>query len=706
MRRAHRRCCIRALPQYVCVLFGLAFAAFPQAVCAAESAAVVSPRASVTLISDVDAVAPGTSFRLGLRQKLAPHWHTYWKNPGDAGEPTRIALNLPIGASAGPIDWPGPERIEAGDAVSFGYRNEITLPITVTVANDVHPGGAFAVEAKADWLVCAEQCIPESGTFHLRLPIKAAAEPADPTIAAVFDAADARRPQFSPWTASLTEAGKGFSLILSGPGLSPDSAQDAVFFPDAWGPVDYAKPARFAARPGEIALALEPGPTFDASQRVPGVLAITDGGGATRWYIIAPRMNTSPVPSEATTVPLWQALAFAFVGGLILNLMPCVFPILAMKATAVVRLAGGELREVRLSALLYTFGILTAFTALAALLLTLRAGGAAAGWGFQFQSPAFIAAMSWLLLLVGLNLSGVFEVRSPSLGTWSGGRGRAGSFFTGLLAVVVATPCTAPFMGVAIGAALVLPPILCIALFLAMGLGLAFPYALLAVVPGLSRRLPRPGPWMLRLRQIMALPMYASVAWLLWVLVRQTGQGGLIAGLAGAALVGCGAWLFGLAQRGPGRRPWVYGASVVVTLASVALLLTLRPVEAPARRIAASDEHAEAYSAQRLDTLRAEGKPVFVNMTADWCLSCLVNERIALSTEAVQAALKDRGVVYLKGDWTRADPEITRYLRAFGRDGVPFYALYPAGSGAPKVLPPVLTETAMLDAIAAIPRSN
>ena len=265
--------------------------------------------------------------------------------------------------------------------MSFGYRNEAILPITVTVPKDVHSGGVFAMEAKAEWLVCAEQCIPESGTFRLRLPITTAAEPAEPDIAALFDASDARRPQPSPWVARLSTVGDGFSLILSGPGLSADTARQAAFFPDAWGPVDYARPSRVTARTGEIALALEPGPTFDASQRVPGVVAITDGGGVTRWYVVAPRMNTPPAPSPSTTVPLWQALVFAFVGGLILNLMPCVFPILAMKATAVARLSGGELREVRLSALLYTLGILTAFTGLAALLLTLRAGGTAVGWG-------------------------------------------------------------------------------------------------------------------------------------------------------------------------------------------------------------------------------------------------------------------------------------------------------------------------------------
>lgn len=699
-----RRVLRSGLPQCLGLLL-IAFQA--QSAFAAESAAVASPRAEVSLISDVDAVAPGTSFRVGLWQKLAPNWHTYWKNPGDAGAPTEISLHLPEGARAGEIDWPGPERIEAGAAVSFGYRDRIVLPIAVTVPDDARSGETFAVDAEAKWLVCAEECVPESGSFRLVLPVMNEVRSAEPRISAAFDESDARRPQPSPWTARLSRVDDDFSLTLSGPGLSPETVHEAVFFPDAWGAVDYTQPAFLTTRVGQLALALTRGPIFDASQRVPGLIAITDGGGATRWYTVAPRMNTAPPPSPATTVPLWQALAFAFVGGLILNLMPCVFPILAMKATAIARLSGGELREVRLSALLYTFGVLTAFTALAALLLTLRSGGAAVGWGFQFQSPAFIAVMAWLLLVVGLNLSGVFEVRSPRFGTWNGGRGRAGSFFTGLLAVVVATPCTAPFMGVAIGAALLLPPILCVALFLCMGLGLAFPYALLAVFPGFSRRLPRPGPWMLRLRQVMAIPMYVSVAWLIWVLARQTGESGMLLGLAGCVVIGVGAWFLGLAQRGPHRRAWASGLAAVALVGSLALLPWLERREGPVpEREASASDMAERYSARRLDDLRAEGRPVFVNMTADWCLSCLVNERIALSTDSVQAALKDRGVVYLKGDWTRADPEITRYLRAFGRDGVPFYALYPAGNGMPLVLPPVLTETAMLDAISAIPRSN
>lgn len=664
---------------------------------AAESAAMQSPRATVTLVSEADTVAPGATVRLGLRQRLADSWHTYWKNPGDAGAPTEIRLTLPAGATAGAIVWPGPSRIAASAGTSYGYVGEIVLPLAVTVPDAARPGEGFAIEAEADWLVCAEACIPESGRFRLVLPVTNTVRATEGEVAEAFRAADARMPQPSPWPVEMLAWNDGLRLRLIGEGL--EAATRAEVFPDEWGLIDPGQPTRLIHAEARLELGVAMGAAFDPTRRLTGVLALADETGATRWFALDARLG-APAAGGGQGAPTspWKLAAFAFLGGLILNSMPCVFPVLAMKATSVARLGGGPTREVRLAALLYTLGVLTAFAALAALLLTLRAGGAAVGWGFQFQSPPFIAAMAWLLMAVGLNLSGVFEVRAPGLAIFDR-RGHSGSFFTGLLAVVVATPCTAPFMGVAIGAALALPPAICLALFLAMGLGLAAPYASLAAVPRLAALLPRPGPWMVRLRQGMAFPMYGSAAWLLWVLARQSGDAGLLAGLAGAVLVGFAAWLLGLAQGG--ARPKLSGGLALVAMLIAGALL---PRVDAASVLRASAETGERFSAERLQTLRNSGTPAFVNMTADWCLSCLVNERVALSTATVQAALADRGVVYLKGDWTRQDPEITAFLRGFGRDGVPFYALYPPGGGAPTVLPPLLTETAMLDAIAAVPR--
>ncbi len=669
---------------------------------ALESTATTSPRVTATLISDAAQVTPGQTFRVGLRQKLAPHWHTYWKNSGDAGAPPEIRLSLPDGASAGEIVWPGPDRIPAGPVMNYGYENEIVFPISVTVPRDAQPGQSFAVRAEAEWLVCERECIPEKGSFTLDIPIGDAAVAAASDIQAAFATADTRKPLSSPWTTRLAPEGDALALTVEGADLTRTAVKGAYFYPATWGVVDHAAPQQLSLSDGVLTLALAKGQTFNPEAKADGLLAVTDGGGVTRWFEINPSISTAPgsanpAPSVIETLPLWQTALFAFLGGLILNLMPCVFPVLAIKATAIAKLSGGALREVRLAGAYYTLGVLVAFAALAGTLLAVRAGGTAVGWGFQFQSPLFVAGMSWLLLAIGLNLSGVFEV---GLGVGGAGQqlaqksGHAGSFFTGLLAVVVATPCTAPFMGAAIGAALTAPVYICRLIFLAMGLGLAAPYALLGIFPGLARALPRPGAWMVRLRQAMAFPMYASAAWLVWVLSQQIGDFGVLIALSGALLVALAAWMYGIAQHGTGRGLVSRGLATAAIAGTLGLLVQLNGATpgAAARSETAAGANYEPFSNARLEALRREGKPVFVNMTAAWCITCLVNERTTLSTDAVQQAFRDRGIVYLKGDWTNRDPEIGAYLRSFNRDGLPFYAFYPAGGRDPVVLPPVLTE--------------
>jgi len=403
--------------------------------------------------------------------------------------------------------------------------------------------------------------------------------------------------------------------------------------------------------------------------------------------------------AAAPAAPLLQTLLLAALGGLILNLMPCVFPVLAMKAMGIARMSGAERGAVRAHALSYTAGVLVAFGALGVLLAGVRAAGRAVGWGFQFQSPAFVAALAWVLFGVGLNLSGVFGVGARLAGAGQGlaaRGGHAGSFFTGLLAVLVATPCTAPFMGAAIAAALAAPSAVTLAVFLAMGLGLAAPYVLLAVLPGLARMLPRPGPWMDVLRGALAFPMYGAAAWLVWVVSLQAGSDGVLATAAGLVLVALAAWSLGLAQAAGGRgRRLGGGVALAAVLGAAAILAGIGTASvAPAQ---AASEGAEPFSAARLAALREAGRPVFVNMTAAWCVTCLVNERVALSPAPVRRAFADHHVAYLKGDWTRGDPEITAFLRGHARDGVPLYVLYPPGPAAPSVLPQILTEGTMLD---------
>jgi thiol:disulfide interchange protein DsbD len=390
-------------------------------------------------------------------------------------------------------------------------------------------------------------------------------------------------------------------------------------------------------------------------------------------------------------------MAFALLGGLILNLMPCVFPVLAMKAMALARLSGEARGKVRAHALSYTAGVLVSFAAIGGLMLGLRAAGVAAGWGFQFTAPGFVAAMAWLMLAVGLNLSGVFRF-GGAVGAGGGVASRGGhlgSFATGGLAVLVATPCTAPFMAAALGAALAMTSAAAMAVFLALGAGLAAPYALLAVAPGLAGRMPRPGAWMERLRQGLAFPMYGAAVWLVWVLAQQAGPDAVLAVLAGGVLLGFGAWALGQAQRAGGSRIGVTAAALGL---AGALALLPRIAAAPAAA-APTGPGAEAWSEARVAALRAEGRIVFVNATAAWCITCQVNERVALRGEAVQAAFAARGVAYLKADWTSGDAAIGALLRAHGRDGVPLYLVYPAGGGAPAVLPQILTEGIVLRAI-------
>jgi len=381
--------------------------------------------------------------------------------------------------------------------------------------------------------------------------------------------------------------------------------------------------------------------------------------------------------------------------------MPCVFPILAVKAVGIAKAAAHDRAAARAHAASYTLGVLITFAVLGLWLFTLRVAGVAAGWGFQFQSPAFVAVMAWVLLIVGLNLSGVFQVNG-SVGavgeTLTARGGHLGSFFTGLLAVVVATPCTAPFMGAAVAAALSLSSAATLLVFLAMGLGLAAPYAALAILPPLARMLPRPGEWMKVLKEVLAFPMYASAAWLLWVISQQVGPRGVLTTTTGMVLFGFAAWILGTTQYRSDRwRATGRAAALVATLAAVGALYDIATTPPPGQPAQAGAQgEPEAYSAARLAALRAAGRPVFVNMTAAWCVTCLVNERVALSSDAVRKAFAERHVAYLRGDWTRADPAISEFLREHERDGVPLYVLYGPKSASPVVLPQILTAGTLL----------
>jgi len=646
-----------------------------------------TPRSTTALVSEAASVAPGQPFRVALEQILARGWHIYWTNPGDAGAPPDITWTLPEGASASPLQFPAPSRIAYGPLVNFGYQNRASFLATITPPASLRPGESLTIIAEANWLICAEICIPEQARFTLTLPVEARSRPA-PGQAAGFAAAEAALPRPLPFAARIGFAGTAGALEITA--LPPGGLRDAFFFPTAAALIDNTAPQPLAQEADRITLGLTRG-TAPLPAQIEGVLALTDTQGVRQAYSV--NLPPGPMPALTPVLPLWQTLAFALLGGMILNLMPCVFPILAMKAVGLARLAGEGRAQIRAHAASYSAGVVLCFLAIGAGLLGLRLAGNAAGWGFQFTQPAFVALMAWVMLAVGLNLSGAYAMAGPVL-SGEARQGHAGSFFTGALAVLVATPCTAPFMAVALGAAMALPPLPMLLVFAAMGLGLALPYALLGLAPGLAQLLPRPGAWMERLRQALAWPMYAASAWLVWVLAQLAGPNGVALALLGGLLVGLAAWGLGRAQRGGGRL--ARAGALTGALAALALLPvflgTAPPPSLP------SGPH-EPWSAARVETLRAEGRPVFVNLTAAWCISCKVNELVALDTAAVQAAFTAAGITQLVGDWTRGDAAITALLRAHGREGVPLYLFYPAQGGPPAILPQILTEGMLLRTI-------
>ncbi|WP_439577073.1 protein-disulfide reductase DsbD family protein [Elioraea sp.] len=690
------------------LVFGAALLVSVQGPASATSGGVAeTERVRAELLADVAAIAPGKTFRIGLDLAMARDWHTYWRNPGDSGMATEIALDLPEGWRTDGIAWPAPERLPYGTLVNFGFHDRVTLPVTVHPPRDLAPGSTITLRAEASWLVCKDVCIPEEAVFTLTLPVAATPVPARPETLARFTEAERRRPGVSPFAARIEDGGPRVALVLAGAGRAQATLREAVFFPHDWGVIDHSEIQTVRREGGDLRIEMVRGEA-GLGERIAGVVTLAeaapDGVLTTAFTIDAP---VAPAPPPGTLLPFWQALLFAFAGGLILNLMPCVFPVLSMKALALVRLGAGARSEVRAHTLSYTAGVLVSFGLIAVALLALRAGGIAAGWGFQFQSPVFVALVAWVLFAVGLSLSGVFHVGGRLAGAGQslamrGGHG--GSFFTGVLAVIVATPCTAPFMGAAVGFAVTAPPAVLVSVMVAMGLGLAAPYALIAAVPSLAGLMPRPGAWMERLKQAMAFPMYASAVWLVWVLSQQTGPSGVLVALAGMVLIAFAAWAWE-ATRDAGRG-WrrtgtaLAGAAAIAMLALVPRLEAALPTQTRCSE-AAGPATAEPYSAARLAALRDDGRPVFVNMTAAWCITCLVNERTSLATGAVQRAFAERGIAYLSGDWTRQDPAITDYLRRFGRSGVPIYVFYPAGGGDPVVLPQILTEAIVLNALGA-----
>ena len=675
----------------------------------------------VELVSETTNIVPGETTWLGLRLDPAEHWHTYWKMGGDSGEPTSANEWLaPEGTIIGEIQWPAPQWLPFYDTdlVNFGYEGEVLLPIAVTLPADFD-GESVEFSTLAFWNVCDQICIPGEQRLSITLPV-AAAPQLDPTASQLFASARENLPLVDHNLKSIIAvAGERVSLGFESPDSIFTDYSDAWFFPEQ----------RRIIKPGPLRDVSITANLMQITHQQPrrmladltgvfGVLVLANDSGDRAAYEF---VNPAADATTTTIMPLAAVdssganggagglggslllyMLFALMGGLILNLMPCVFPVLSMKALSFAKNAGASQHKLRMDGLAYTLGVIVAFVALATVLIALRAGGARVGWAFQFQQPWFLALIVYVFFMMALSLSGVFEIGTPLMGAGNSlaqKKGYKGSFFTGVLATTVATPCTAPFMGPALGFALTQPWLVAMLVFISLGLGLALPILLLSFMPALSRYMPKPGAWMETFKQIMAFPLYLSALFFLWVLGTQVGVMGMSVVLGACIVLAFAAWLY---QRrytfGPVMRKLNYAVGTAAFVFAIYVLQTSFLEVVPMADVASVDadgnstRNYEVFSSQRLNQLQADGRPVFVNMTAAWCITCLANEQTTLSTDRVMQAMNDNDITYMKGDWTNEDPEITAVLEYFNRPSVPLYVLYPGDSSKELIiLPQILT---------------
>ncbi len=676
---------------------------------AAGSNVVVTDQVRAELLAWApDGIEPGKQVWLGLKLDHQPEWHTYWKNSGDSGLPTVLEWKLSAGTDPGEIAWPTPKKIPIGTLANYGYENTVLLPVPVTVAPGFK-GSQLDVKLKASWLICRKECIPQEGEFSLSVPVKSSTA----INGKLFEDTFAATPKSLPAGSSeVAVDGPGQAIRVSLAGL-PAALQGKTlaFFPETGGVIEPAGKWQQAWQ-GAVWTAQVPlsGQRSESPQAMPVVVAFND----TAYRIDAPVRGEWPQIAAAATVSpaleaalkansvagaaplqnsepslgLFAAVLGALLGGLILNLMPCVFPVLAIKVVGFVHQTDQSAR-VR-TGLAYTAGVVVSFLALGALLLGLRAAGEQLGWGFQLQSPAVVAALAVLFTLIGLNLAGLFEFGSFLPGRVASLQAKSptvNAFLSGVLATAIASPCTAPFMGASLGLAIGMPAVKALAVFAAIGVGMALPYLVASVVPAVARALPRPGAWMVTFRQLMAFPMFATVVWLVWVLGQQSGIDGAGALLALLVLMALAIWALTLS----GRARTALAAVSVVLLGAAMWSLgpnVTRLQEAPSSGQAVNGW--QAWEPGRVDQLTAQGQSVFVDFTAAWCVTCQYNKKTTLANDEVLGDMAAKKVALLRADWTRRDPAVTAALTQLGRSGVPVYVIYKPGR-APVVLSEILS---------------
>jgi thiol:disulfide interchange protein len=683
---------LRAAPAQVMGGYGGQMNTFP----------VQASHLSVQLIAARDGIHPGSSLQAGLHFRLDKGWHVYWSNAGDSGEPPKITWTLPDGITASPMQFPVPQRLPLGSFMDYGYENEVVLPIVLGAEESLKPGAKVEAAAKVSWLVCRETCIPGRAEVKLPFSIDGPTTPGLEMAQGLIQSWQQRLPMPLPpgGKASFAATPTGFNVVL----LTGKSEPLAQYFPYDEAQIKNAAKQKLTPLKHGIEIGIEKDENLKATPAtLHGLVVFPDG----RAYDVQFAQG-AVATDEAASAGFEQVLkiaGLAFLGGIILNLMPCVFPVLFIKGLALVQSSGEDRSRMRAHGVVYALGIIASFWAVVAVLLALRAGGRQFGWGFQFQSPEFIAVIALLLFFLALSLAGMFEIGLTLTSAGSGlasRQGYLGSFFTGVLAMVVATPCTAPIMGAAIGFALAQSAGVTFAIFTALALGLAAPYLLLSFNPAWTRLLPRPGAWMEVLKQATALPIFATVIWLVWLFAQSVGVNPLLGLLGGFLLLAIAGWVLG---RWPARG---FGTAVAAVVGIFAVALPIYaaqkyssvPSTVTNKATVQGPGSWEPFTPQLVEAYRAQGKPVFVDFTASWCLSCQFNEKVVLDREDVQKRLHQSGIALVRADWTRHDDVIAQTLANLGRSGVPTYVLYSGTSGtAPKILPEVLTPGIVFDAL-------
>ena len=647
---------------------------------------------SVEVTSESEAMMKGDELLLGLNFKLTPGWHTYWKNPGDAGEGASVTWQLPKGFQASEILWPGPEAIPVEPLMTFGYEDEITL-LTKIKALDAAVFPAI-VKAKVSWYTCKDICVPQEANLELTIQN---GEKVNTFFANELSNVFLNLPKELSSKHRVEALDDNYFLQMELDGNTPVSS--AYFFPEEYGLSSYSKEQILEINKNSLSLQISQSEVDLKLQNFAGVLLLNNQDSRT-FFNVNLNLNNNQKQESLSISELVLTIIFAFIGGLILNAMPCVFPILSIKILNFVEQSEGSKEKMIQHGLSFSAGVLVTFLSIAGLLLLLKSGGESIGWGYQLQSPLMVTILIYLFVAIGITFMSnlVLGGQLAQLGNINQGYGDiTSSFLTGVLAVIVASPCTAPFMGSAVGIALLQPGFITIAIFVSLGLGFAAPYLLLSFYPSLLKVLPKPGAWMETLKQFMAFPMWGSALWLTWVLSGQVQTDSVLMVLLGALFIALGLWILEKNQSSDGFAKWMSLSSVTILLGAA---LWLAPTDYENIEQDTSSD-LNSYSPELLDSLLAENKPVFLNFTADWCITCKVNEAIVLNQVSIKNALESKGIVYLKADWTRKDETIANKLAEYGRTGVPLYLLY-SSKGIPVILPELLTEDMLLSYIETI----